>query len=53
MIEKLFLVKREVLARTIQEAMRKDGKIYSVEEASEKDQPQQEKKVDGFINKTK
>jgi hypothetical protein len=43
--EKLFLVKREVMAKNIREAMYKDGKIYSIEEAL--DQPEDKNKL-GF-----
>jgi hypothetical protein len=33
--KKIFLVKREVIASNIKEAMRKKGRIYSIEETEE------------------
>lgn len=38
-MKKMYLVKREVMANNISQAMRLPGKIYSVEIAEEKFQP--------------
>lgn len=48
MKEKLYLVKREVRARNIKEAMNKDGVIYEIVLADEKFQQEEEKKETGF-----
>ena len=46
-MKKLYLVKREVYANSIGEALHKDGEIYSIELAL--DQPDKELKA-GFTN---
>ena len=45
---KMWIVKREVLARNLKEAIKNDGRIYAVEEADQKYQPIEEKKLTGF-----
>ena len=45
--KKLFLVKREVLARNIKEAITAKGVIYEIQTVDEKSQPVDEKKI-GF-----
>lgn len=47
--EKMYLVKREVMAKTIEEAMHKDGDIYSIELAEQKLEDE-ETEVIGFKN---
>ncbi len=51
--EKMYLVKREVYAQNIKEAMHKDGEIYSIELAEEKfqDKNSETTEVVGFIKK--
>lgn len=46
--KKLYLVKREVFATTIKEAMTNDGIIYEISLAEEKFQPASDKPVNGF-----
>ena len=49
MRKKLFLVKHEVVAKTVQEALRiGKGTVYEVVLAEEKSWPEDEKKVEGF-----
>jgi len=50
MKERMYLVKKEVIAKNIKEAMYKDGKIYCIELAEEKFQPEDNKEV-GFNKK--
>ena len=45
---KMFLVKREVMARSLKAAMTARGTIYEISEVQEKDQPIPERKVEGF-----
>lgn len=47
-MKKLYIVKREVLATSIKDAMRRRGKIYEVSEAAESLQPIEEKPTKGF-----
>lgn len=47
---KMYLVKKEVMAHNMKEALTKDGNVYSVELADEKYQPE-DKVQPGFINK--
>ena len=51
--EKMYLVRREVMAKNIREAMYKTGKIYSIELAEEKFQPEDQKSVGFDRNQTK
>lgn len=52
--QKLYLVKREVIATSIQKAMTNKGTIYSIEVTEEKSWPEQKKKEKlGFENKKK
>lgn len=48
MKKKMYLVKREVIASNIKDAMVKRGRIYCIELAEEKSQPEENKSV-GFI----
>lgn len=41
--QKMYLVKREVMARNIEEAMKNDGEIYSIELADSRFQPEEKK----------
>lgn len=43
MKKRLFFVKREVLATSITDAMRRKGRVYEVSEAAESQQPAEEK----------
>ncbi len=49
--KKMYLVKREVIAGSIKEAMVKRGTIYSIEIAEDKFQPDEQKKFLGFKKK--
>ncbi len=49
--KKLYLVKREVFATSLRQAMNKGGAIYEIQLAEEKFQPQEEKKPAGFEKK--
>lgn len=46
--KKLYLVKREVLAGSLKEAMSKHGEIYEITLAEEKFQPEDTPEVKGF-----
>jgi len=48
---KLFYVKREVLAKNIEEALKMKGRVYECTMAAEKDQPDTFTKVQGFRTK--
>jgi len=48
--EKMYLVKREVMAKNIREAMYKPGKIYEIQIAAAEYQPEETKEV-GFDKK--
>lgn len=48
---KMWIVKREVLARNIIEAAKNYGRIYCIEEASKEFQPDNNKPIEGFKNK--
>ena len=52
MRKKLYLVKYEVIATSIERAIKTRGRIYEISEADEKMWPVEPKKV-GFINKKK
>ena len=53
MKKKLWIVKREVLATTVEKAIHASrGRIYGVEEADEKYQPQESGKKIGFKKKS-
>lgn len=45
--QKLYLVKREVYASNIKEALTKDGIVYEIQTAGEENQPEENKKI-GF-----
>lgn len=45
---KLWFVKREVLARNIEEAIKAKGRVYECSMAADKDQPETFTKVRGF-----
>ena len=45
---KLYLVKREVYAKNLKEALTKSGEVYSVEEALNQVPPEEDKKEIGF-----
>lgn len=47
-VKKMYLVKREVLATTIKEAMNAKGKIYAIELADDKFQPPPPPQEAGF-----
>ena len=49
---KMWLVKREVMAKSLAEAIRKPGRVYSVEEAGKEYQPEEIKKI-GFTDDLK
>ena len=46
--KKLFFVKREVFATTIEQAMTGKGIVYEIQTADEKYQPKEEKTLIGF-----
>jgi len=49
---KLWIVKREVLAPSLNAALRVNGgRVYEISEAAREYQPADEKKVEGFTNK--
>lgn len=48
-IRKLWYVKREVVASTLQEALRTSGKVYEVQLADEKSWPENKNNL-GFVN---
>lgn len=50
---KLYLVKREVYANSMKDALVKSGTIYEVQLAEEKSQPIPDKKPAGFVSKRK
>ena len=45
---KLWLVKKEVLAKTLREAITKPGRVYEIQEASKEYQPEEKPKKVGF-----
>jgi hypothetical protein len=49
---KLWYVRREVLARNMQDAIKAKGRVFECVLASEKDQPESFTKVKGFKPKT-
>ena len=51
--KKLYLVKREVMATSIENAMRERGFIYAIEMVDEKLQPEPKKGSLGFKPKSK
>ena len=51
--EKIYLVKREVIAKNIEEAMHKDGKIYSIEESIEEPELEKNEEETGFVKNRK
>ena len=49
---KLWLVKQEVLATTLQQALHGKGRVYEVQEAAKEYQPEETpKKIAGFVSK--
>lgn len=52
MRQKLFLVKREVVATSIKQALSKQGNVYEIVLADEKNWPEEKKKqIKGFKKK--
>ena len=51
MKKKMWIVKREVLATTIEKAIHAKGRVYGVEEADDKFQPEEKKKPASFGKK--
>jgi hypothetical protein len=49
--KKLYLVSREVMASSIRDAISSKGKVYRVELAEDKFQPEEDKKLAGFSSK--
>jgi hypothetical protein len=47
----LYLVKREVYATSLERAAHSPGKIYAIEQAEEKFQPEDKKRTPGFKQK--
>lgn len=50
-VKKLYLVKREVIATSIQQAMREKGTIYEIVVTDKKDWPEPPTKIKGFNKK--
>ena len=49
--KKMYLVKREVIATSVADALRRKGKVYEVTLAAPEYQPENEKPMQGFKTK--
>lgn len=52
-LKRLYLVKREVLATSVIQALRLPGKVYEIQLAEDKFQPEPKKGTPGFDKKKK